>query len=95
MTMPAPVPKLSNAPTPEPLIGPGMILERGRERIKILSERPDWDDDYKVSIAVRSWFGLGWRKGLRFPYIPASVLRENIRDGYYRVIREADPKPPA
>jgi len=80
--------------TPEPLIGPGMILERGRERVLITEV---WKSSGELYTRVqRRWpvcrWPIGWNRWGRDLY--RSDIPLMLADGW-RVIREADPKPPA
>lgn len=76
----------------EPVIGPGMILERGRTRVVILSIGQDCAAGYcRVHLVRKNLIGW-WSSVLTWAETLLSVheIRENVRDGNYRVIRPAD-----
>jgi len=99
MTMPAPVPKLSNATAPEPAIGPGMILERGRDRFIVASTEPVTGIEamakpapllYAVIWQRRSFFGTwGIPQTDTRLYYRRSWIAALLLSGF-RVIRPAD-----
>ena len=80
-----------NNQTPEPKIGPGMILERGRERLVLVERftRQRW----MIIRIIRDRFGPVWREKNPFD-AHEETLRVNIVSGAFRVIRPADEPTP-
>lgn len=71
---------------PEPVIGPGMILERGRERVEIRSSADAMLRTVKIytrSPFSRNWGGLTWQTW------SDDDIRDFMRKA--RVIRPSDP----
>ena len=73
--------------TPEPTIGPGMILERGRERVVVMVRRYSADNDWWVRKFKRSWLGV-WPQNGEQTYLDAGHIRYLLLSGF-RVVREA------
>lgn len=73
-------------PPPEPRIGPGMIIERGRERIRVIME--EQTELWKCHVWRRMFLSSEWFQDFGCSFYSTEHLEKMMKRG--RVIRPAD-----
>lgn len=78
--------------TPEPRIGPGMILERGNTRVLLAYQKDDEAFYTGYVYRKRRWFGWPMQQDDQIEIEPTEIPVMLLSG--FRVIREADPTHP-